>query len=35
MQGIVGAAPEQLGLLTPEMWRALSPEVTAEEVELS
>lgn len=29
MQGILGFAPEQLAELTPEMWRALEPEVAA------
>ena len=29
MQGIIGFAPEQLAELTPEMWRALAPDVTA------
>ncbi len=29
MQGIVGFAPEQLAELTPEMWRAFDPAVTA------
>lgn len=29
MTAIVGVAPEQLAELTPEMWRALDPEVTA------
>ncbi|MBK8899580.1 MAG: efflux RND transporter permease subunit [Anaerolineaceae bacterium] len=29
MQGILGFAPEQLAELTPEMWRALDPAVTA------
>jgi multidrug efflux pump subunit AcrB len=29
IQGIVGFAPEQLAELTPEMWRALNPEVAA------
>ncbi len=29
MQGILGFAPEQLAELTPEMWRALDPDVTA------
>jgi hypothetical protein len=30
IQGIVAFAPEQLAELTPEMWRALNPEVAAE-----
>ena len=29
MQGIIGFAPEQLAELTPEMWRAINPAVTA------
>jgi HAE1 family hydrophobic/amphiphilic exporter-1 len=29
MQGIIGLAPEQLAELTPEMWRAFDPAVTA------
>ena len=29
MQGIIGFAPEQLAELTPDMWRALEPDVTA------
>lgn len=29
MQGIIGFAPEQLTELTPEMWRALDPDVAA------
>ena len=29
MQGILGFAPEQLAELTPEMWRALEPDVAA------
>ena len=29
MQGIIGFAPEQLAELSPEMWRALAPDVTA------
>lgn len=29
MQGIIGFAPEQLAELTPEMWRAFDPDVTA------
>ena len=29
MQGIIGFAPEQLAELTPEMWRAIDPAVTA------
>ncbi|MCP5100082.1 MAG: hypothetical protein GY943_31400, partial [Chloroflexi bacterium] len=29
MQGIISFAPEQLAELTPEMWRAMEPEVTA------
>ena len=29
MQGIIGFAPEQLAELTPEMWRALDPDVAA------